>query len=399
MTDSESSQSNGSEFEVEAIENDRITEYKDPKTRRTKNIREYLIKWVGYRRRSWEPEENLENCLQMLEQYKKNKKKLNKGIVKNNKNNSNTNTNNKNTSKNNTNTIPNTKLSRTPMKFVVNKANRRNLRPRDTKTKENNSKSDFCKSNVINNDINNKNYKTNNKPFNPYYSDEEDDKFSPANHYNSLLFPHLSNTENNSQTSGDSGKNETEKKLKKNEMNSLGDYDIDIENWLNKEANNNENNNNINNIIVNNNSFFDRLERIKEKGKEKEQNSLKINLLKRKRKLILPDDSDNSSISISIDDPFFKMEKESYSFNNTNEFTNTNNNNDNNSNKKENIEILEVKIPDIKTDQIILVCKNKESDYIFQSTSKNMVIPQNVLIDCYERIFKNYLNGKTIKIS
>ena len=95
MTDSESSQSNGSEFEVEAIENDRITEYKDPKTRRTKNIREYLIKWVGYRRRSWEPEENLENCLQMLEQYKKNKKKLNKGIVKNNKNNSNTNTNNK----------------------------------------------------------------------------------------------------------------------------------------------------------------------------------------------------------------------------------------------------------------------------------------------------------------
>jgi hypothetical protein len=60
------------EYEVESIQDDRKRkDHYDHKTKKWVYITEYLIKWVGYRRRSWEPEENLNNCIQMLNSYKK----------------------------------------------------------------------------------------------------------------------------------------------------------------------------------------------------------------------------------------------------------------------------------------------------------------------------------------
>ena len=68
------SDSEGKEYEVEAIVNDR--ERKDHYDRRARKwiyIKEYLIKWVGYKKGSWEPEENLDNCSKLLNEYKRKK--------------------------------------------------------------------------------------------------------------------------------------------------------------------------------------------------------------------------------------------------------------------------------------------------------------------------------------
>ena len=48
---------------------------------------EYLVKWLGYKRRTWEPIENLKNCPLILEKYLKRKKesKKDEGINKNNR--------------------------------------------------------------------------------------------------------------------------------------------------------------------------------------------------------------------------------------------------------------------------------------------------------------------------
>ena len=44
------------EYEVEAIVDDRkIRDHYDRKEKKWIFIKQYLIKWVGYKRRSWEP--------------------------------------------------------------------------------------------------------------------------------------------------------------------------------------------------------------------------------------------------------------------------------------------------------------------------------------------------------
>lgn len=73
MSSDDSSISKG-EYEVEAIVNDRKKKYYDKKSKTYKFMKEYLIKWVGYKKKTWEPEENLENCREMLLQYKINKR-------------------------------------------------------------------------------------------------------------------------------------------------------------------------------------------------------------------------------------------------------------------------------------------------------------------------------------
>ena len=350
------------EYEVESIQDDRKRkDHYDHKTKKWVYITEYLIKWVGYRRRSWEPEENLNNCIQMLNSYKKNK--------------------NRNSySYNNINGNKNNSSNRTPLKFVVNKeaAKARNDKLLNAKKEINN-----------NNNIN----KSNNHSFyNPYYSDEEDDKYTPSKPYNTFLGPNNFKSENNSMTSVDSLKKPGKKKNKNNNKGSIkgsiNDFDIDLDN-------NNENNNN-----NNNNNYLDILNSLKFQEAKRENKNLKINLLNRKRKLdISDDDSDDSGISISIDDPFIKTEKESMSNNNTNENSNTSINNNTNNNNKENIEILEVRIPNDKNDEMVLICRDNEKDFVFQSLGKNLVIPDKVKSDCYEKIIKNYLIGKTIKIN
>ena len=57
------------EWEVEKILKERSKLKKNKKTGTMQSIKEYLIKWVGYKSPTWEPEENLENCQELLKDF------------------------------------------------------------------------------------------------------------------------------------------------------------------------------------------------------------------------------------------------------------------------------------------------------------------------------------------
>lgn len=57
------------EWEVEKILKERPKRRKNPKTGRMEFIKEYLVKWVGYNKPSWEPEENLEHSKEILKDF------------------------------------------------------------------------------------------------------------------------------------------------------------------------------------------------------------------------------------------------------------------------------------------------------------------------------------------
>ena len=68
------------EYEVEKILKERIKRKKNKKTGKIESIKEFLVKWKGYKNPTWEPEENLENSQLLLKdflvkQLKKNNKK------------------------------------------------------------------------------------------------------------------------------------------------------------------------------------------------------------------------------------------------------------------------------------------------------------------------------------
>ena len=63
------------EYEVEKIVDCRYKKTKDPKTKKWKTEKHYLIKWVGFEVNTWEPEENLTNCQEILKEFKNQKKK------------------------------------------------------------------------------------------------------------------------------------------------------------------------------------------------------------------------------------------------------------------------------------------------------------------------------------
>lgn len=58
------------EYEVEKIIDHKIRKKKDKKTKKFYYQKEYLIKWVGYTKPTWEPESNLDNCQELLNEYK-----------------------------------------------------------------------------------------------------------------------------------------------------------------------------------------------------------------------------------------------------------------------------------------------------------------------------------------
>ena len=68
------------EWEVEKILNERPRRHKNPKTGKMEYIKEYLIKWVGFKSPTWEPEINLLNSQDLLKEFllKQVMKKLNK---------------------------------------------------------------------------------------------------------------------------------------------------------------------------------------------------------------------------------------------------------------------------------------------------------------------------------
>ena len=57
------------EWEVETILKERTKKAKDKKTGRFKHVKEYLVKWLGYDNPTWEPEENLEHCQEILKDF------------------------------------------------------------------------------------------------------------------------------------------------------------------------------------------------------------------------------------------------------------------------------------------------------------------------------------------
>ena len=61
-------------YVVEDIMDDRLVKVHDFNLHKYIKVKEYLVKWLGYKRRSWEPIENLKNCPLILDKYLKNKK-------------------------------------------------------------------------------------------------------------------------------------------------------------------------------------------------------------------------------------------------------------------------------------------------------------------------------------
>lgn len=65
----ESSDNPNKEWEVEKILKDRTKRRKNKSTGKMEPIKEYLIKWVGFKTPTWEPEENLENSQEILKDF------------------------------------------------------------------------------------------------------------------------------------------------------------------------------------------------------------------------------------------------------------------------------------------------------------------------------------------
>ena len=57
------------EWEVERIIKERSKRRKNKKTGKMEHIKEYLVKWVGYKSPTWEPEENLEHSQELLKEF------------------------------------------------------------------------------------------------------------------------------------------------------------------------------------------------------------------------------------------------------------------------------------------------------------------------------------------
>ena len=66
------------EYEVEKILGYRKDIIYDEKTKEYSSVEYYLIKWLGYNEKTWEPVPNLDNCQELLIKFKKDMKKKNK---------------------------------------------------------------------------------------------------------------------------------------------------------------------------------------------------------------------------------------------------------------------------------------------------------------------------------
>ena len=424
------SDSQGKEYEVEDIVDDR--ERKDHYDRRARKwiyVKEYLIKWVGYKKHSWEPEENLDNCSKLLNEYKRRKNKSN-ASAKNNKiyfnterhksrtplklgsnrrrNNDN---NNNNNNYNNNNKI--TKAKEEPKEDAKEEAREEAKDEKEEiKEPENDFEIKLFKNYIFSNGNNN----TNGLVEPNFSGGEGEEKDFPMNNdynSNSYFYPTVLKSENEFMNYGDSAfKNNDQLRTKLfNNINELFSQNI-IENELQLDKFLCSYNNSFNN----NDSNYDNIDLIKPFGermleieKEEEKSDLRNNLLQKKRKINSLDNEDESSISISIDDPFIKNEKESISILNTNDNSNSNSVSNNNvlsvnkinqkSNDDDNIEIVEVFIPEKDEEVLNLLCINKENGTPYYASINDSSVPEKVKINCFERIMRKFLKGKTIKIN
>ena len=345
MSESEGSSSNRGEYEVEAIVKDRIKKTYDKKTKKYKMIKEYLIKWAGYKKRTWEPIGNLDNCKEILSKYiaEKKKNKVNTPSKNNNKKNINSPFKEKkspylNYSPNNENNYENSGdeeyvyEDEKSNSSLISKSKRK-LRKRN-KINNNNPKKNTINNNNINNNIN-----TNN------------------------------NTTNNSSINYKINNNKTNKKY--------DDVDIDILDG-NESPFSNKTNMNTKNEFYSDSSFepFNNIENY--------YNTKLKNNLQQKRKR---SNDTFSDISISIEDPFMKTENTSQNYSNPNHI--------------DFMGISQISIPKNDNEKISLLCKlkNNNKNVSFKGTSSNINIPKEEIIKYYEKVLINYLGGKTINFN
>ena len=330
MSNSESSSNEKGEYEVEAIMNDRMVHKLDKKSGKYKHIKEYLIKWVGYKRRSWEPIENLEGCKELLKNYISNKKNK---LVKNNS-------------------------CRTPFKFSSKK---------------------------------NKNLENNKNIYeqrgSPYLSDEGDDKSSLMRNYRTCINKKINNKKRLIKN-----KKQKEEKQKQNDKISQNEV-IDVEEgYISPFSDRTKKGKNKKNGHESDSSDFMNLY-------EKTKNENIINKLKFEKKRKKNDSA--SDFSISIEDPFMKTENTSQI--NSNDFTNLNHKNEktkkNTFNHTKSLGITKVRIPKNINDPIYICCKIEKNNKkkIVEETRNNInFVSKDEIIECYEKILKNYLGGKNV---
>lgn len=249
MSEEESSSNSNGEYEVEAILGDRTKKIYDKNKKRFKSIQEFLIKWVGYKKKTWEPTQNLENCKEILNDYIQTKKK----------------------------NSPNS-----PNKMAYSKKNK------------------ITKLNSIENSLLSYKSKENNK-YAPKLDNNENNK------NNTIINNNISEKDKPKIifTTSKINKEKSKKLNKKNEKDNINydniDFDIDIIDGNESPLSNKSNL--INKNDFNSESTFDPINNIENNS----QYSTKEKILqkKRKRNNII---TDESNYSISIDDPNMKFE-------------------------------------------------------------------------------------------
>lgn len=338
MSISETSSSK-EEFEVEAIVNDRIKKTYDKKTKTYRETKEYLIKWAGYKRRTWEPIENLDNCREMLLKYLM-EKSNNSGKKKN-------------------------KSLKSPKKFesINTTKNQKNI---NSPNKE--KKSPFLKC-LPDCDIKNEK--------NEHENDEEDFEDDKSNLSFKLSIKKKNKKKNNNSNNNKCLKNKSKEKY--------DDIDVDIEDAIsgNESPFSNKTNMNTKNEFYSESSF----EQMNNLEQYYNNSKLLNNNLEKKRKRSCDTFSD---ISISIEDPFMKTENTSQNYSNNNQINNKGNINF--------MGISQISIPKTENEKISLLykIKNYNKKMLFKGTSANTNIPKEEIIKYYEKVLINYLGGKTI---
>ena len=357
MTNSEHSSTQNMEYEVEKIIDYRKVKKIDPKTNKTYYIKEYLIKWLGYNEQSWEPESNLENCQEMLNEFKKKLKKKHKN-------------------KNKKNIFKKTFWT---YDIYSKKNNKTNLKEEDLNPKscykiqkmnkiayevDNN----FSYSNINENKLN---FEIDNDGSNDESQNIKQDNNTEQIEYNEIKDKKEETTE---YIFGDSEKSEINENIDENnnQFNSLIKMPI-FANILNKCSFSTESEFGPQFYdVINSGTKYNPKDKFKE---EKE-------FIEKKRKR---NDSFSSSYSKDIKEE--------------NMDNNKGNNSDNNNNKKfEFVEICEIKVPNKKDECINLYGKFKINGRIIEIHGKSdlTTFPRNEVFKCYENVIKHYFSGKKI---
>ena len=310
-------------------------------------MKEYLIKWAGYKKRTWEPEQNLDNCKEILNSYIMEKKKNNNRINSPNK----INNNNKNKAKNNS---P-IKEKKSPYinyspdspddedNYDISRDEEYVCEDDKSPSRSNSkSKRKLRKRNRIHNNTNKK----------------------YANNINNFA---MNNPTMNNNTMNINGNNNNGKKA-------YEDVDIDILDGNESPFSNKTNMNTKHEFYSD--SSFEPLNNI-----ENYYNTKFKNNLEKKRKRSTDTFSD---ISISIEDPIMKTENTSQNCSNANHI--------------DFLGISQISIPKNDKEKISLLykLKNNNKKVTFKGTSNNNNIPKEEIIKYYEKILVNYLGGKTI---